>query len=274
MIARLLPAAALTLAACGGDALAPSTLLTEPRLLAVAAEPPVTTLDGEAALSALVVDGDGAAIDAPLRFRACSPWQLLRDPDLDCGPDASLPLTIDGDGVARLRVADVIARFGGPGAPLPPPGDCPGPVVAIPVVVEATVDGTRLVARKDLAVGSAARRAPTIAAVTLDDAPAERFTPGAVHRVAAIPAVDSLDATCTDDPDPVAVLESVRTYFYVSAGGLAEVSADVTYQPDGTASIGSVEFTAPDDDTPVRLWSVMLDGDGGAAWTLRTLTAR
>ncbi|MBP8805224.1 MAG: hypothetical protein KBG48_09345 [Kofleriaceae bacterium] len=262
------------LAACGGDALAPSTLITEARLLAVAASPPVTTLDGEAELRALVVAADGAPADVAVTWRACSPWRVLRDPDLDCAPGDALPLAVDADGAARLRVEDVLARFGGPGAPPPPPGACPGPVVPIPVIATATVDGTRLVARKDVGVGAAARRAPVIAAITLDDQPAASFTPGAVYRLAAVPALDSLDATCTDDPEPVAVREGVRTYFYVSAGGLDEVAADVSYQPDDTAAIGSVEFTAPDDAAPVRLWSVMLDGDGGAAWTLRTLDAK
>ncbi|MBK9036859.1 MAG: hypothetical protein IPL61_37350 [Myxococcales bacterium] len=267
-------ALALAAAACSGDGLAPSTLITEARLLAVAAEPPVTTVDGTVALAALVVDADGAPAATPVSWRACSPWRLVRDPDLDCGPGDALPLVVDAAGLARLDVAAVRARFGEPGGPLPPAGACPGPMIAVPVIATVTIDGVRLVARKDVGVAAVARRGPVIAAITIDDGPADGFVPGATHRVAAVPAVDALDLTCTDDPTPAPVREGVRTYFYVSAGGLADTSAEVRYQPDGTAAIGSVELTAPTEVERVRLWAVMIDGDGGAAWALRELRAR
>ena len=103
--------AGLAAAACAGDELAPSTQITAPRLLAVAADPPVTTVDGSVALTALVVDGDGAASAAPVAWRACTPWRLVRDPDLDCAPDDSLPLAVDAAGAARLDLAAVRARL-------------------------------------------------------------------------------------------------------------------------------------------------------------------
>lgn len=272
MTAMLIGALATT-AACG-DTAAPSTLITEPRLLAVAAEPPVTTLDGTVALRALIVDRDGAPAAIDVTWRACSPWRPIRDPDLDCAPADALPLTVDANGAARLDVAAVIARWGGPATPWPPPGPCPGPTAVVPVIATAIVDGLRLIARKEVGVAAAARRNPVIAAITLDDGPAARFVPGVAHRLAAVPEVDALDQTCTDDPTPVPVREGVKTYFYVSAGGLDATFAEVGYQPDGTASIGSVELTPPDDVDALRLWAVMIDGDGGVAWTGRTLTAR
>ena len=151
----------------------------------------------------------------------------------------------------------------------------PGLVVeVVDGIATVTIDGVRLVARKDVGVGAAPRRAPAFAALTLDDGPADGFAPGGTHRLAAVPALDSLDLTCTDDPTPVPVREGVSTYFYVSAGGLAETSAEVSYQPDDTAAIGSVELTAPTDVDRLRLWAVMIDGDGGVAWAGRELRAR
>ena len=89
MRALALTAALAAAAACAGDELAPSTQITAPRLLAVAAEPPVTTVDGAVALTALVVDGDGVPAAAPVAWRACNPWRVVRDPELDCAPAAS-----------------------------------------------------------------------------------------------------------------------------------------------------------------------------------------
>jgi len=272
--APLVSLVSLAAAACAGDELAPSTQITAPRLLAVAADPPVTTVDGTVALAALVVDADGAPAAAPVAWRACNPWRVVRDPDLDCAPADSLPLAIDAAGAARLDLAAVRARFGEPGAPLPPPGECPGPTLAVPVIATVTIDGVRLVARKDVGVAAAPRRSPQLATISLDDGPVDSFVPGAVHRVAAVPALDSLDLTCTDDPTPVPVREGVRTYFYVSAGGLDETFAEVRYQPDDTAAIGAVELTAPTDVDRLRLWAVMIDGDGGVAWAGRELRAR
>lgn len=259
------------LAGCDDGGGEPSTLITGPRVLAVAAEPPVTTIDGAATLRALIVDGDGAPLAVDVAWRVCSPWSPLRDPDVDCGPDQALALPADGEGAARLVVADVLARFGGPAAPIPPPAPCELDSVPIPVIATAVVDGVRLVARKDVGVAAVARRAPVIAAVTLDDGAAATFTPGATHRIAATPVRDALDTRCTADPEPVPVLEGVRAYFYVTAGTLGATSADVVFQPDGSERVDSVELDAPTDVDRVRLWTVMIDGDGGAAWDLREL---
>ncbi len=146
--------------------------------------------------------------------------------------------------------------------------------VPVPVLATAVVAGVRLVTRKDVGLAAAARRGPAIAAVTLEDTPAATFTPGASHRLTATPARDLLDLRCTADAAPVPVLEGVQSYFYVTAGALAATSAAVAYRPDGSEAVGSVDFVAPSDVDQVRLWTVMIDGDGGAAWTVRTLDAR
>ena len=263
-------ALALAQAACADDGAAPSTRITSPRLLAIAADPPVATVDGQVALRALAVDAAGRPATSAVAWRACSPWQLVRDPDIDCAPAAALALPVDASGGATLDVAAYLARFGAPPV-MPPAGDdpCARPVVAAPVFATVVVDGARLVARKDVALGPVARRAPALAAVLLDGAPAAGFRPGAEHRLTAVPARDSLEPSCSEE----GALETVRAYFYVTAGDLDEASATVTLFTDGSEVAGSVGLRAPDERDPLTLWTVLLDDDGGAAWTARTLTA-
>lgn len=267
-------AAVAALAGCADDGAAPSTQLVAPRLLAIAADPPVVGLDGASALRALVVDGDGREAAVEVAWRACSPWQVVRDPEVDCAPAVALALAVEPDGAARLDVAAAIARFGRPPV-LPAPTPCQPATVAVPVIATTVIDGLRLVARKDVAVGSwvgPPRRPPTIAAVTLDGDDARTYRPGAEHTLAALPARASLDESCTADDQPV--LEPVRMWFYTTAGALDEPSADVRYQPDGSEAAGSVRFTGPADGGVVRLWTIAIDRDAGTAWALRELTPR
>ena len=264
----------VALAGCTDDGDAPSTQLVAPRLLAIAADPPVVGLDGASALRALVLDGDGREAQVAVSWRACSPWQVVRDPEVDCAPDGALALPVEADGAARLDVARAIARFGGPPL-LPAPTPCRPATVAVPVIATAVVDGVRLVARKDVAVGSwvgPPRRPPVIAAVTLDGDDARTYRPGAEHTLVALPARASLDESCTADDQPV--LEPVRMWFYATAGALDEPSADVRYEPDGSEAAGSVRFTGPADGGPVRLWTIAIDRDAGTAWALRELSPR
>lgn len=263
----------LSVAACADDGSSPSSLITMPRLLAIAADPPVVAIDGAARLRALVVDGEGREVATAVSWRACSPWKAVQDPDVDCGPAVAWPLPIDADGAAVLDVGAAVARFGG-AITVPAPGPCAVSAVAVPVIATAVVDGTRLIARKDVWVGGPPRRVPALAAITLDGADATRYVPGQPQALAARPARASLDETCTGDTPPQPVLEAVRMHFYVDAGELSAASAEVTYQPDGSETEGSIVFTGPADRAPVRLWTIAIDGDGGVAWDGRELTAR
>lgn len=265
--APLALALASALTACADESV-PSSRITAPRLLAIAADPPVATRDGRVALRALAVDADGRAASAPVRWRACSPWQLVRDPDIDCAPAAALTLPTDGNGVATLDLAAYQARFGAP-PDVPAGGPCAPPLLAVPVFATVEVDGTRLVARKDVAIAAVARRAPALATVLVDGAPATSYRPGATHRLTALPARDSLDPSCADP----AVLEPVRAYFYVTAGELDAASAEITLFADGSEADGSVGLRAPTDGDPLTVWTVLLDEDGGAAWADRVLIA-
>jgi hypothetical protein len=149
----LLAAIAL-LGACDELPFTPSSLIDKPRIVAVAADPPVIAIDGDgdgapdgaATLTALVVTPDGRdssvapdqAVEMDVRWRACNPWKPVFEPERDCGPDDALPLAAaDGDtwqAQAEVRVADVLTRFPPPpeiidqigGQPGGQPGGEPG----------------------------------------------------------------------------------------------------------------------------------------------------
>lgn len=265
---------ALVTAGCADDGSSPSSLLTGPRLLGIAADPPVAAPDQVVRLRALVVDGAGAEAAVPVQWRACSPWQAVRDPDVDCAGSAAWPLPVGDDGVAVLDLPALAAALGQPLAVPPPAGPCAVSALALPVYAVAVVDGVRLLARKEVRVGGPARTLPAIATVLLDGAPAETYAPGQAAALVVQPARDALDPACTDDPEPLPVLEPVTIFAYATAGALSAPSAEVRYQPDGSEAAGAIDFTGPDDRQAVRLWTLAVDPDGGTAWTHRELTAR
>ena len=110
---------------CDDSESSPETLVDEPRILAVKADPPVIGATGSALLSSLVVDSTGERGDVIVQYRACSPWRPVRSPDVDCGPGVGLLL--DG-GV--LDVAEVAQAF-------PPPSE------DIDLLSDMTPDGER-----------------------------------------------------------------------------------------------------------------------------------
>jgi hypothetical protein len=263
--------AALAAAGCADDGPSPSTRIEAPRILAIAADPPVVGLDGAAALGALIVDGDGAAVDAAaarLAIRACSPWIPIQDPAVDCGAGASLPLGLDGE-VARLEVGAVLARF-------PPPPDLDGsggggddpcplayPHVDLPIVVEAAVDGVRLTARKHVRLTWAAgvvRTNPRIDALVLGGA----LAADAEVELTVRPAPGWLDLACDGADPPALVLEPVRVHLYATAGELGAASVDATYDADGVESLETTTYLAPAGGAV--LWAIAIDGDSGTGW--------
>ncbi len=285
---------ALALAAigCADDGPAPSTRIDAPRLLAIAADPPVVGPAGATALRALVVDGDGAQVDAAtarVTMRACSPWRPVQDPARDCGPDASLPLPLDGDR-ARLEVAAVIARFPPPpGLPLPDAGgdgaDAPCPLaydhLDLPVVVEAVVaDGAggavRLTARKHVRLtwsDDVVRTNPRIDALLVDGAPAGDLAVGAEVRLAVRPARDALDRACDGDDPPALVLEPVRINLYATAGDLGDATVDARHDAADVEQLETTRFL-PLAPGLIVLWAIATDDDGGAGWARFELRAR
>lgn len=277
MIRAIAATAAFAAAACADDGPDPSTLITTPRILAIAADPPVLGVDGVAAVRALIVDVDGTPVaGGALAMRACSPWRPVLDPEVDCAPGDAIELALDADGAGRLEVAAVLARFPPPTTPPDvPPSPCATDYahVELPVVVTATVAGARLTAikRARLASPSQTRRNPTIAEVLLDGAPAATYVPGAAHAITIRPDPASLDPTCTEDAPDALVPETVGSFLFVTAGALDAAVAEAIHDADGGEQLLPVTFTPPD-DAEVVLWAVAVDPDGGIGWTHRVLT--
>jgi len=277
---------------CAEDGPSASTLIDAPRILAISAEPPVIGLDGSAEVRTLVVDADGAAVDAAaagLSVRACSPWIALQDPDRDCGPDASVALVLDGE-VARLDLAAVLARFPPPPDLVIPDGgggtvDAPCPVaydhVDLPIVVEATVadragELVRLTARKRVRVTwtpDVARTNPRIEAFRIDGAEATTIAAGAEVMLQVGPELTSLDRTCNGDDPPALVLEPIRINLFATAGELGTVSVDARYDPDDAEELETTTYRAPDDGDAV-IWAIATDADGGTGWARFDVSTR
>jgi hypothetical protein len=297
---------AVGLAGCAELPFTPSSLIDKPRILAVAAEPPVVAVDGTATLTALVVSPDGRdsgvapgrALDLDIRWRACNPWKPVFDPDRDCAAENALELTAaDGDtwqGQAQVDLADVLEAFpvppeiidqiGGmpPGMSPEDPDACPHSYdyAELPVVAEVTVGQSRLLAIQRVRVTwePAGRRAPALGGLVLDDVVADAsepisFTAGADHRLTASMDQSSLDPVCLDDDPEQIAPEPVHVHAYVTAGELDEHGTDIEYDEDGAESAGALTWTAPASG-PVTAWLVVTDSDGGASWARFALEPR
>ncbi|GAB4528427.1 MAG: hypothetical protein Tsb0020_45600 [Haliangiales bacterium] len=123
---------------CDVEEFTPSSRIDKPRIIAVAAEPPVVGLGQRATLTALVVDADGRdsstaperALDFEIRWRACNPWAPVFQPDRDCVGDNALALTaVDGEdwqGQATVDIPAVLQAFPPPDYILDRVGGPPG----------------------------------------------------------------------------------------------------------------------------------------------------
>ncbi len=267
MRARIIVAFALVLAACDGESPAPQSLIAEPRVLAVRAEPPVVAPGELATLDALVVDDRGARLSPPLTWRACDPWRFVLDPDQDCGPEASLPL--DG----ALDPLAVLARFPPPVGSSPPlaaSGDeCAGRDLSLPlpVVVETDVGGQRLVAIKTVLLVQAPVPAtnPGVGAVLLDGDPdATAFEPGREYEVSVADIAVARDDDC--DPGPPRLLVQL----YTTGGDIDDDDVGISVPADQTARVPLTTWRAPE-AASVALWILAIDSDGGVGWTRHEL---
>ncbi len=281
----LLVAVVAAVAGCDELEETPRWLLTEPRVLAVRAEPPVLHPGASATLEALVVAGDGSVADLDVAWRACDPWQLFVDPAGTCAPDRALALP---DGV--LDPFDVLARFPPPpgaplpdGLPIPPDDDEPReddgdecvelPSLDLPVVAEVVVDGRRLYGIKRVPVTEvdAQRTNPAIGTVLLGDAPpGGPYAPDAAYTLAAEPAPGSLDVECDDG---YLETENLRIHLYATGGELDDSNIDIRYDRDGNETAELTEWTSPASGT-TTLWLVAIDRDGGVDWQSFSLLTR
>lgn len=249
------------LAACDDFDPEPGWLIAEPRLLAVSAQPPALEPGGSAALDALVVDAAGAQLDAPIDWRACNPWRFVLDPDIDCAPDASLPI----DGV--LSADDVLGRFEIPEGtsfepPAPPDDDgCSAPPeLELPVIAEAVVDGERLIAIKRIPLALSWGSVP--GNPELADASIDRLAGGdGAYDVSVSVDPASLDMECRGGER---VPEVIRVYVYATGGDLEEDRVDIVPEADGRVEPATLRWMGSPGAT---MWLVAMDRGGGTTWT-------
>lgn len=281
-MSRMLATIALaSLAACGGSSTSPESLIGDPRILAIRAEPPVVEIDGSTELSALVAAGDGTR-DAQLSWRACDPWQPFLSPEASCGPEVSMPL-VDG----RLLPQQLLEAF-------PPPADvvddlvlghddaaCDAayPSIDVVVVLETTLDGNLLVASKRVRVAleplGAPRRNPALEALLFDGEPftelGPRFRSETAHTVSAAVDPDSIDPTCDDDNPSEPALESFSVNVYATAGNFDSSELELEFGLDGGEAVDETTWTT-DVRSATDLWMVITDNEGGTGWSHFTLS--
>ncbi|MCG8424749.1 MAG: hypothetical protein MJE77_43215 [Proteobacteria bacterium] len=288
-------------AACDDDSDSPSSLINEPRILAIRADPPVVSLAGSATLTALVADtrivadaqsgdgtargGDGGEAGWSVDFRACNPWRPMVDPARDCRPEDALKLASTGTS-AEIATADVLGAFPPPEwyapdsadrrvdrpADVESTADCDYSFVELAVVAEARGDSAdsawsppRAVKRLRFATRSITRTNPDVESLVLDTrAGPSRFRPGLSHDVSAVLDRDSLDRNCDrEKPD---TLESVRIYLYTDGGQLGDAYVDIEYTDLGDEIAQSTNWLAPDAEQVV-FWLIAIDRDGGVGWS-------
>lgn len=263
---------------CDDSSGSPSSLIVAPRVLALQADPPVASLSGGATVTALVVGGSAQLEDITgsgweLSFRACSPWQVVSDPGVDCRVGDALALPSTGMS-AELVVGDVLAAFPPPEWVSLGPGDgvsqpdaddrCGYSYVEVAVVVEARQpeQGIALVAVKRLRVTleDVERTNPEIAAMELDGgSDATSFRPGAEHTLSVVPT--NLDPGCDDS----GAFEALRVFLYTDGGELDEPYLEFEYDMAGEAFSEPITWLAPATG-PVTFWLVAIDDDGGVGW--------
>ena len=273
----LLPLTALALGC--GDVLPAAEPFASPRILAVAADPPVLEAGpgGVIELIPLVIDGAGNDMtDDPrleLRWRVCDPWRPVNDPVVDCGPRDSVPLGYLGPDQRRAWLTFPLLRaLFPPPVPIPDdffdrPGLCPVAfdAILVPVVLEARFDGYRLLALKWVPIDSDSWSNPAIESLMLEDAPMQEgeihyFTPGELQRL--IVSFDALPPS-SDCNDRV-------VHAYLSDGEVDPPSQGVA------SSVERRDFSLDlPEDQGATLWLVITNPQtGGVGWTHRRLEPR
>jgi hypothetical protein len=266
------------LAACMADEPAPAWLVDEPRVMAIAADPPAVRPDGSTRLSALVTDGVEPRLSVAGSWRACAPWVQLRDPDVDCGPGQSVVLPVDEEGRASLSVPELAAAFG---LEVPEVGLVPNPCAeetfaSVPVVYETQVGDRRLVATKQVPVANLEGKNPEISWVSFGDAVLPdwemlRYRPGQAYAIGVALFQDSLDLLCSRDGDR---LERIRVYVYVNGGDLDDSRLDLDYELSGASDSELATWVAPPDGEPVTFWFIATERGGRPGIGLHTETIR
>ncbi len=237
------------------------TLVQEPRLVAVRADPPVLRgLDGTVALSALAMDANGLELDSSqIRYRACNPWSFFTDPERDCPVDAALSLD-----AAELSTENLLAFYPPPvGLDTPelegePQQACNiGSPIEVPVLAEAQMGETKLITVKRIPVylDETRRQNPALAPIEVEAIRDGEYT--FALRVDS----ESLDVECRDD---LVQLEAVRIYVYATAGSFESSSVDIVPTPTREVEPAQIRWTSNGDSA--ILFFVAVDREGGVDW--------
>jgi hypothetical protein len=227
--------AALSVFACSDTEDRRLSLVDNPRILAVASTPSIVGPGETAQLEALVVDGNGRVSNAIVEWRACAPWTRVVDPDMQCGPDASLPL-VDGAFVAPAEIEST---------------------VQVPVVAEVEIDGIRVVAVKQLRIVSEVPETVPSLGLTgfhLDGDLAPTIQPSREYQA-------GLDVSAT-----LAEEATIRLNLYANGGEFDDETIEVDVAPTGERVPVTTGWTAPEEVDGVRFWIVATGPDNTISW--------
>jgi len=264
------------------------SLVAEPRILAVRAEPAEAAPGAVMSLTALVVDGSGAPVAAALRFGLCAdrnPLAELAPFSAACRSGASAIEV----GASFTLPSDVCRRFGPEvgteGRPVDP--DVTGGYYQ-PVRVLASVAGVDVVAvdRARIACGAAQVSTETLAAyraryranVNPDvqveaprrARPGERITVAARFSICSAPC-RGREPYVAVDPRTGALVErtEVMTVSWFAAAGVFDVDRA---SPGG--DVAENAWTAPTSAGVVPLYAVLRDDRGGSGWAQIAIDVR
>jgi hypothetical protein len=287
---------ALACAACAND-LEKQSEIVKLRVLAVSAEPAdLVVSPGQppprTTLTALAVEPSGAPVT--MRFALCTDQSPTPSPTLDCPGAQGIDLPPSGTTSAILDLGDprIVAFAQSSDAGIPDGGSLP--IGGIPVVVgfeasapahtlpdggPAGADGGSLQIVRGFTLvelhddSTPTNHNPRVDALLVaadggpDLAPGGSVPVSIVQRLTPVPAPDAKERL----PGPAGAVESLGYSFFATAGSLSSLRSTDTTET-GEPADTFVDWTAPADPGPVRMWVVVRDGRGGTGWLERDLS--
>jgi hypothetical protein len=282
----LLSLSVLVLAACKPDFGDRASLVSEPQILAVRAEPAEAKPGEVVTYSALVASPDGSVQNTPIQWAFCATPKLLTENDIvsaECLRDGVRPVAGAAPSVQAQLPADGCALFG----PEIPPGDYrprdPDPTGGYFQPMRASYGGavafgmTRISCNLANAPADAAldfknryvanenpKLSPPTA--TVDGAPVafDRIPPGARVRFSVAWAPGDAESYVAFDPATQTVVtrrESMRVSWFATAGAFdSDRTGRVEDEPESFTENG---WQAPARPGTVHLWLVLRDSRGG-----------
>jgi hypothetical protein len=186
-----------------------------------------------------------------------------------------VPLEPDADGVVALRPAALLERFAGGGA-VADGGALPTRLV-LPVVLRASAGGERVSVVKRVVISAASRqnRNPRLLVMLADGLPLATERPLRIGNKLELQAIESprdFERYEKDGAEAGAmpVPEQHGVAWFTTAGEFDHGSTAAGLA-DGGVRFEKTILTAPAVPGRVRIWAVVTDSRGGAAWEERAL---